>query len=282
MDRANHKSIFSRMTPVTGIVIGVIALIIVIFLISYYYNVNYVSIATTTSEGVVVQNLQGSMFKILVGMLPSAALSITALIGLYLTYHSIQSSKSSSRKQLTIQLVTDINENKRLQNTKNLIFLKGNELPQYYSQLNDHKHKQQLEDKIEKDVRNNKDIFVGNRLIKLNIGFLRNGRKLENDVKEAKERIKDSILKDERLKDDIHYVLNYYEQIALGIRVEAFEEELFKNLHYSSFMKLWKCAHPLILQIRVISGKDTIYQEIEFLAGKWKNEPIKSHSPMKQ
>lgn len=281
MDKSDRKLMLKKITPITGIVIGVIVLLTVILSMYYYYNINYLSIATTTPEGVIVENLQSSMFKILVSMLPSAALSITALIGVYLTYHSIQSSKSSSRKQLTIQLVTDVNENKRLQDTKNLIFLKGNELPQYYSQLNDHTHKQQLEDNIERDVRNNKDMFVGNRLIRLNIGFLRNSRKLENDVKKAKERIKDSILKDEMLKDDIHYVLNYYEQISLGIRVEAFEEDLFKNLHYSSFMKLWKCAHPLILQIRTISGKDTIYQEIEILAMKWKNEPIKSHFPMK-
>lgn len=270
MAKINQKMPFILITPITIIVLGVIALV-------YYYTNAYLNNIVLTSEGVVVQNFQNSMFKILLSMIPSTALAIIAIIGLCLTYHSIQSSKATSRKQLTIQLVTDINENKRLQDTKNLIFLKGDDLPQYYSQLNDHKNIQKLEEKSEKDVRNNKDLFKGNRLIKLNIGLLRNSKKVESDVKKAKEQIKDSILEDERLKDDIHYVLNYYEQISLGIRVNAFEEELFKNLHYSSFMKVWRYAHPLILQIRIISGKDTIYQEIEYLARKWKNEPIKSH-----
>lgn len=43
-------------------------------------------------------------------------------------------------------------------------------------------------------------------------------------------------------------------------------------------MKVWQYAHPLILRIRAISGKKTIYQEIEYLARKWDNEPIKMHS----
>lgn len=98
------------------------------------------------------------------------------------------------------------------------------------------------------------------------------------DVEEEKKKRYKRILEDEKLKDDIHYVLNYYEQVALGIRVKAFEEEIFKNLHYSSFMKVWQYAHPLILRIRAISGKKTIYQEIEYLARKWDNEPIKMHS----
>ncbi len=278
MDNISRKLISSRITPITISVVGVILLILIVFSVYYYYDLNYVSTATINSESIVVQDLHNSMFKIVLSIIPSTVLAIIALVGLYLTYHSIQSSKSSSRKQLTIQLVTDINDNKRLQNTKNLIFLKGNDLPQYYGQLNDHKSKKILEEKTEKDVRKNKDRYVGNKLIKFNVGILKNGKKVENEVKEAKDKIRDSILQDEKLKDDIHYVLNYYEHIALGIRVEAFEEEIFKNLHYSNFMKIWHCAHPLILQIRSISGKDTIYQEIEYLARKWKNEPIERHA----
>ena len=74
MDKLDRKLMLKKITPITGIVIGVIVLLAVILLMYYYYNINYLSIATKTPEGVLVENLQSSMFKILVSMLPSAAL----------------------------------------------------------------------------------------------------------------------------------------------------------------------------------------------------------------
>ena len=157
------------------------------------------------------------------------------------------------------------------------IFVKGNDLPQYYSQLDNHEYKNKSDEEISKEIRHKED-FIIFKHIKINKSFLKNEKKRKIDVEEEKKKRYKRILEDEKLKDDIHYVLNYYEQVALGIRVKAFEEEIFKNLHYSSFMKVWQYAHPLILRIRAISGKKTIYQEIEYLARKWDNEPIKMHS----
>lgn len=242
----------------------------------WHYQINYSDVVVLASDEVTVRSFQDSVYRVVLGSFPSYVLVAVATIGLYLTYQSIQSSKSSSRKQLTIQLVTELNENKRLQNTKNLIFVKGNDLPQYYSQLDNHEYKNKSDEEISKEIRHKED-FIIFKYIKINKSFLKNEKKRKIDVEEEKKKRYKRILEDEKLKDDIHYVLNYYEQVALGLRVKAFEEEIFKNLHYSSFMKVWQYAHPLILRIRAISGKKTIYQEIEYLARKWDNEPIKMH-----
>lgn len=85
---------------------------------------------------------------------------------------------------------------------------------------------------------------------------------------------------DENKKDEIYYVLNRYEFIALGIRTGAFDEEMYKNLQCSNILKLWGHVKPLIELIRqetFIDGKPraTFYQEFENLAVKWEKNPIK-------
>jgi hypothetical protein len=270
MVKLRRKLKLPIITPIVLFTLGVIWL-------WWHYQINYSDVVVSASDEAMVRSFQDSVYRVVLGSFPSYVLVAVATIGLYLTYQSIQSSKSSSRKQLTIQLVTELNENKRLQNTKNLIFVKGNDLPQYYSQLDNHEYKNKSDEEISKEIRYKEDFTIFKH-IKINKNFLKNEKKRRIDVEEEKKKRYKRILEDEKLKDDIHYVLNYYEHIALGIRVKAFEEEIFKNLHYSSFMKLWKFAHPLIIRIRAISGKKTIYQEIEYLARRWDNEPIKMHS----
>ncbi|MED6317084.1 MULTISPECIES: DUF4760 domain-containing protein [Psychrobacter] len=261
---------FLLIAPIVFLAVGVIFLWL-------YYESNYANVSTLISNEAITISSQNSMYKIIVGMFPSFLLAVIAYIGITLTYFSIQSSRESSKKQLTIKLVTDLNADKKLQETKNLMFLQGNNLTQYYSKLDNHEYKNKSDTEIAEELISKEDFVIG-KYVKINKSFLKNGKKIKNDIEEEKRKRDSIILEDEKLKDDIHYVLNYYEFISLGIREGAFEENLFKNLHYSSFMKLWKFSQPLIIQIRTLSNKDTIYQEIEWLATKWKREPIKINS----
>lgn len=74
--------------------------------------------------------------------------------------------------------------------------------------------------------------------------------------------------------DEIFAVFNHYENIAAGIRVGAFDEPLFKQLHYSNFIKLWENIQPLVIVIRRRQNKNTIFQEMEWLYFRWKDKPI--------
>lgn len=184
-------------------------------------------------------NLHNVLISSLLTILSNLVLAVIAFGGLFLTSRSIKANTSSAQRQATIQVVMDINADRRLQDTKNLIFLKENKITDYYIALS---------------VFTELDVSMSNQ-------------DKENDRKQ--------VLENEKLKDDIHYVLNRYEFIALGIRKGAFEEEMFKDLHYSSFKKLWRYTKPLIMKIRIECEIYTIYQELEGLMKKWEANPIK-------
>lgn len=81
--------------------------------------------------------------------------------------------------------------------------------------------------------------------------------------------------KGEELRDEYYYVLNRYEFVSLGIRVGAFDEELYKNLQCSNILKIWNAVQPLVSEIRKKNKKPTLYQELEWLNNRWTNNPIK-------
>lgn len=65
------------------------------------------------------------------------ASAFVAFVGLFFTFRAIKESTKSSRLQSTIQLVTDLNADSRLQKTKSLMFAKSesNHLTHYYCEL---------------------------------------------------------------------------------------------------------------------------------------------------
>ena len=70
--------------------------------------------------------------------------------------------------------------------------------------------------------------------------------------------------------ENVRFVMNRLEFIAQGIRKNAFEEEIYKDLNYSNYLKLWNAVKPLIMEIRRINGnKETLFQEMEWLANRW-------------
>lgn len=70
-------------------------------------------------------------------------------------------------------------------------------------------------------------------------------------------------------------VLNSHEFVALGIRKKAFDENIYKLSQYSNVMKVWNASDGFIREIRSIENKPTLFQEIEWLACRWKKYPIR-------
>lgn len=71
-------------------------------------------------------------------------------------------------------------------------------------------------------------------------------------------------------------VLNNHEFVALGIRKKAFDQKIYKMSQYSNVMKVWNASDGFIREIRAIEQKETLFQELEWLAKKWKKKPIKN------
>ncbi|GHT89783.1 hypothetical protein AGMMS49545_01020 [Betaproteobacteria bacterium] len=72
-------------------------------------------------------------------------------------------------------------------------------------------------------------------------------------------------------------VLNNHEFIALGIRRRAFAETIYKELQCSNFLKVWNSSAGIVEELRKSSGRETLFQEFEWLAKRWKENPLKKH-----
>lgn len=78
-----------------------------------------------------------------------------------------------------------------------------------------------------------------------------------------------------RIRSAILLVLNNQEFIAVGIRLKAFDEEVYKQLQYSNVMTIWRSTSSFIYAARDIYKKPTIFQDFENLAHRWEQKPIK-------
>jgi hypothetical protein len=76
-------------------------------------------------------------------------------------------------------------------------------------------------------------------------------------------------------RDAILMVLNNQEFIAVGIRTGAFDEEIYKQIQCSNLLKVWRLSAGFVAELRKISGNDTIFQDVETLADRWKKDPIR-------
>ena len=65
------------------------------------------------------------------------------------------------------------------------------------------------------------------------------------------------------------------EFIAVGIRLGAFDEKVYKQLQCGNLLKLWNATAGFIHELRRVSGRYTVFQDIEHLAHKWEKSPIK-------
>ena len=69
--------------------------------------------------------------------------------------------------------------------------------------------------------------------------------------------------------------LNNHEFIAVGIRLGAFDEAVYKELQFNNIMKMWSATSGFIHEIRKIDERATLFQDFECLAKRWEKKPIK-------
>ena len=70
-------------------------------------------------------------------------------------------------------------------------------------------------------------------------------------------------------------ILNTHEFVAAGIRKGAYSETLYKHMRFSATMRDWKACEGFIAEFRRQHKVDTIWQEFECLAKRWKKHPLK-------
>lgn len=70
-------------------------------------------------------------------------------------------------------------------------------------------------------------------------------------------------------------VLNNHEFIAGGIRSGAFSETVYKQMQCSNVLKVYAASQGMIAELRHKDGKDTLFQDFEWLAKRWKADPLK-------
>ncbi len=89
-------------------------------------------------------------------------------------------------------------------------------------------------------------------------------------------KISEACQRDKDLENDIFYALDTLEFIAVGIRLGAFDENVYKELQCSKVVKTWDSVAGLVMELRQQKKSDTLYQDIEQLAERWKAQPIKA------
>lgn len=72
-------------------------------------------------------------------------------------------------------------------------------------------------------------------------------------------------------------VLNNQEFIAGGIRQGAFSESVYKQMQCSNVRKVYKASAGMIAEIRHKEKLDTLFQDFEWLAKRWDNDPLKKN-----
>lgn len=70
-------------------------------------------------------------------------------------------------------------------------------------------------------------------------------------------------------------LLNQREFVSAGVLGGALHEKMYKSSSYSMFLRDWDNLQSFIYELRIKRNKETIFQEFECLAKRWKNKPLK-------
>lgn len=74
----------------------------------------------------------------------------------------------------------------------------------------------------------------------------------------------------------IMVALDHYEFTAAGIRTKAFSEEVFKRLRCSVLIRDWESFRGFVDEFRKLKGKNTFFQDFEWLYRRWKKKPLRT------
>jgi hypothetical protein len=112
----------------------------------------------------------------------------------------------------------------------------------------------------------------------------------DSELKEARKTIRDmhergetNLAKYLQTTDSEEYkaillTLNTYEFVACGIRTAAFSEEVYKRLRCSTALKDWESLKGFVTEFRRIKGKQTFFQDFEWLYLRWNADPLKENN----
>jgi hypothetical protein len=76
-------------------------------------------------------------------------------------------------------------------------------------------------------------------------------------------------------------LLNHFELVSVGIQNKIYDETMIKESWCSIVCRTYKQASPYIDARRANSGCRTIYQEFEWLAKRWQDNPLQQKQPKK-
>lgn len=93
--------------------------------------------------------------------------------------------------------------------------------------------------------------------------------KLRDTNKKVSEFVKDA----EKLRETI-YALDTIEFTAVGIRLSAFDENVYKELQCTKVIRTWDSVSGFVMELREEKHSPTLYQDLERLAERWKANPI--------
>ena len=65
-------------------------------------------------------------------------------------------------------------------------------------------------------------------------------------------------------------ILNYFEDISIGIGHGIYDEKIIKEAFVSTFIETWEDAKPVVLKIREIENKKSYFGVYEKQAERWK------------
>ncbi len=80
---------------------------------------------------------------------------------------------------------------------------------------------------------------------------------------------------DNPLNGYLQTVLNHHEFVATGIKEGAFDEEIYKRMKRSLVLRDWQALEPYISEKRRQERRDKLFSEFQWLAYRWKDNPIK-------
>ncbi|MDI9703080.1 DUF4760 domain-containing protein [Acinetobacter baumannii] len=168
-------------------------------------------------------------------------------VSAYFAYSTIASSKETSRERATLDTILDDNKDLVLTESKTIVLNFDDDPFKYLgTTATDFKRQYGRE--------------PCNSLSKLAETPVKDLQKCEIDI-----------------RNHLIQVLNRFEFYAVGINSCLLDEVLFKRTHCANFIKLWNACSPAITHIRKQTQKSTYFKDLELLAKKWENNPLKEN-----
>jgi len=75
----------------------------------------------------------------------------------------------------------------------------------------------------------------------------------------------------------VRYLLNHFEIVSIGIQAGIYDEAMIKSCWHATVVRTWDKSRPLIAAARELN-RNTMLQEFEWLARRWKRRPLKLRS----